>query len=281
LQMNRLSGAKKLRYRITRVKDRHTDLKMLVAGSRAPAIFAVPVYVGKAAIRNIYFKLLKIDRDAFLMQRMLLDKRGGTILDIGARIGETTAKYSRLFPESTIYSFEPFADSFQLLQRRFKENNFIKPVNMAVSDKQGKMKFYVNKDSGTSSIFPTVADVKRWVKLKIIENIDVIEVPVTTIDEFCQQQSINDIQILKMDIQGGELLALEGAKEKLKKGAISVIYTEVWFVKVYEGEALFNELYSFLSGFGYKLFDIYNFEHDVKGQLKWADAIFVSPFLKI
>ena len=278
--MNRLSKTEKPRYRIARIKDRYTNLKMLVAGSRAPAILAVPTYVGKAAIRNIYSKLLNINRDAFLMQRMLLSNRGGTILDMGARIGETTAKYSHLFPGSTIYSFEPFPDSFKQLKQRFNKNDFIKPVNLAVSNKRGTMKFYVNRDSGTNSLLPVVSGVDHWVKPKIIENIDVIEVPVTTIDEFCKQQSINDIQILKMDIQGGELLALEGAKGKLKKEAISVIYTEVWFIKVYEGGALFNELYSFLSGFGYKLFDIYNFEHDVKGQLKWADAIFVSPSLK-
>lgn len=227
-------------------------------------------------MRAVYREVNTLRRDAFHDQQMLLSgTQVQTIFDIGANIGQTTAKYSSLFPESTIYSFEPLPESFQKLHRRFKGNNLVKPIQLAVSDKVGKRKFYVNQDSGTDSLLPTVDEVGYWVAPNIIKNIATIEVPVTTIDDFCRQVSINEIQILKMDIQGGELMALEGATEKLSQGFISLIYTEILFVPIYEGEALFYEICNFLSGYGYTLFNMYNFYYAKNGQVKWGDAIFI------
>lgn len=219
-------------------------------------------------------------RDAFHDQKMLLSNTPvQTIFDIGAHVGEITASYSNLFPKSTIYSFEPFPESFQRLSKRFKGNSLVKPVQLAVSSKADERKFYVNRDSGTNSLLPTVDDVGCWVDPNVeelIENITTIEVPVTTIDDFCKQKSIDEIQILKMDIEGVELMALEGASEKLSQGSISLIYTEILFVPVHEGQALFHEIYNFLSGYGYRLFNMYNFSYARSGQLEWGDAIFVK-----
>jgi len=215
-------------------------------------------------------------RDAFRDQQMLLSgTRVQTILDIGAHIGETAVRYSSAFPESTIYSFEPFPESFQELRRRFKGNGLVKPIQLAISNKAGRRKFYVNQASGTNSLLPTVDDVGYWVTPDLVTNIATIEVAVTTIDDFCKQEIIDEIQILKMDIQGGELRALEGATEKLRQGSVSLIYTEILFVPIYEGQALFYEICNFLSGYGYTLFNMYNCCCSRKGQVKWGDAIFI------
>jgi FkbM family methyltransferase len=223
-------------------------------------------------------KLRRITMDAFNDQRMLLSgTRVKTIFDIGANIGKVTAKYSSLFPEATIYSFEPLPESLHKLRRRFEGNSLVKPIQFAVSDKAGKKKFYINQNSATSSLLLTTDSAEYWVEPNAIKNITTIEVAVTTIDDFCKQESIDEIQILKLDIQGGELMALEGAIKKLKQGSILLIYTELLFVPIYEGEALFYEICNFLSGCGYTLFNMYNFYQTRSGQIKWADAIFISP----
>jgi FkbM family methyltransferase len=238
---------------------------------------------GESLTRNLDYlgsKLGSITRDAFNDQRMLLaGTRVKTIFDIGANIGKVTARYSRLFPEAKIYSFEPFPESFQKLRRRFKGNSLVKPIQLAVSNKAGKKKFYVNQNSATSSLLPITDSAEYWVEPKAIKNIATIEVAVTTIDDFCQQKSIDEIQILKMDIQGGELMALEGAVKKLRQGSILLIYTEILFVPIYEGEAFFYEICHFLSGYGYTLFNMYNLYQARSGQIKWGDAIFISPRL--
>jgi FkbM family methyltransferase len=200
-----------------------------------------------------------------------------TIFDIGAHVGQTVAEYSRLFPESTIYCFEPFPESFEELRRRFEGNSLIKPIHFAVSDKAVQArKFYVNQDSATNSLLPTVEDKEYRLPLNIYKNVAIIEVPVTTIDDFCKRESINEIQILKMDIQGGELMALKGATEKLNQEAVLLIYTEVEFVPLYKGQVLFYDICDFLSGYGYTLFDIYDVSYTRSGQLRWCNAIFLS-----
>lgn len=203
-----------------------------------------------------------------------------TIFDIGANIGQTTAIYSGLFPQATIYSFEPFPSAFKQLSDTFSKNDRVNPVQVAISNTKGTKKFYVNHSSYTNSFFPSSKEVHRWVEPREqIEHVDTIEVPTTTIDDFCRQKSIKTIDILKMDIQGGELLALEGASQQLEQGAIALIYTEVMLVPIYEGQAFFNEIYNFLARYGFALFDIYNREYNANGQVKWADAIFASPHI--
>jgi hypothetical protein len=144
-------------------------------------------------------------------------------------------------------------------------------------------KFYVNQCSNTNSLLPTVDNVEHWIPSNIVagfQNVATIEVPATTIDAFCKQESINEIQILKMDIQGEELMALKGATEKLNQGAISLIFTEVEFVPLYKNQALFYEICDFLAGYGYTLFDIYDINYMANGQLVWGNAIFFSAHVR-
>jgi len=221
-------------------------------------------------------------RNAFCDQKALLSGRQiQTIFDIGAHTGETVAKYAGLFPETKIYAFEPLPEAIEELRLKFQGNRFVNPVQAAVSDRPGKRPFYVNRNSVTNSLLPTAREASRWVKPeRDIEAVAVLEVPVTSIDDFCTREGIGEIQILKMDIQGGELMALRGAVEKLRQGSISLIHTEILFVPVYEGQAYFYDIAAFLSGYGYELFDMYDFAYAEDGRLRWGDAVFIGPQLR-
>jgi hypothetical protein len=99
-----------------------------------------------------------------------------------------------------------------------------------------------------------------------------------TLDEFCRNKRINCIDILKLDIQGGELRALKGAARLLSERRIRLVYAEVLFVHIYQGQAWFDDLAAFLRSAGYSLFDLYNFVYTESGQVKWGDAIFVPGY---
>lgn len=173
---------------------------------------------GKSLITNLYYAFHRITKDAFIDQGQILSNHQiSTLFDVGAYIGQTTADYMGLFPQATIYSFEPFPLSFQNLHQRFKESTLVRPTQLAISNKTGEQNFYVNQNSQTNSLLPTTAEVERWINSNAIKTIDVIEVPTITIDDFCKQHSIDGIQVLKMDIQGAELMALEGATEQLSR----------------------------------------------------------------
>jgi len=219
-------------------------------------------------------------KDAFRDQKTLLDgMETPVIFDVGAYIGQITAKYKTLWPNSTIYSFEPFPDSFKKLQKKSKAYNLVKPFRLAVSDRAGVRKLYVNPDRSCNSLLQRPENVRKYYHGKA-GNIATVEVNVTTIDDFCRKESIPKIHILKLDVEGAELMVLRGAVGKLAENSIELIYTEIMFIPHYKGGVMFYELCNFLSKFDYTLFNVYDLKRAVNGQLRWANAIFVSPHVR-
>jgi FkbM family methyltransferase len=221
-------------------------------------------------------------KDPYMDQKNILaETEQGIIFDIGAHCGETTEVYAKYFSGSMIYSFEPFPDSYSKLKVRFSNNPMVKFLQMAISNRTGVVDFYSNADSATNSLLPVTGEAKKWsdrpdaILLK-----DIIKVKVSSIDELCKKEGIDHLMILKMDMQGGELRALEGAEKMLTNRAISLIYSELLFVPLYVGQAEYYQVCSLLSNYGYKLFDIYNRTYDDDGKIKWCDGLFVSTGLE-
>ena len=104
-----------------------------------------------------------------------------------------------------------------------------------------------------------------------------IEVDTITIDGFCTQENIRRIDILKLDVEGAEIRALKAAHNILSDRAVTLIYTEVMFIPHYEGGCLFHEVAGWLKRYEYALFNLYNLKRARNGQLRWGNAIFLSP----
>ncbi len=150
---------------------------------------------------------------------------------------------------------------------------------MAIADKSGNRKFYLTKTSTTHSLFPRFSKGRRYYPKSTQARTGTdaeTDVSVISIDEFTCQERIENIDILKLDVQGSEMMALKGASQILGKRAVSLIYTDVNFTLHYEGGVLFYELWNFLADFQYTLFDIYHLKRATNGQIRYGDALFVS-----
>lgn len=221
-------------------------------------------------------------KDPLECQKYLLSGSGQdepVIFDVGANRGQTAIRYRSVFPGSRIYSFEPFPDSFKALKEVTSEDDLCFCVNAAVADQSGTRTFYVNCMDSTNSLLPRPKLDKRYYPKDAGEK-TTTEVNTITLDDFIRENSIERVDILKMDIQGGELFALEGAKELLSKSFFPIIYTEVMFVPHYEGGALMYQIWSHLQEFGYSLYSVYNLYKARNGQLRQGDAIFISEKLR-
>jgi len=106
-----------------------------------------------------------------------------------------------------------------------------------------------------------------------------IDVEAVTLDDFCAVEKIQRIDILKMDIQGAELLALRGATGLFAAQAIDLVFTEVLFAPLYAEQGNFHELCAWLHARSYQLFGIYQQRFGPHQFLGWANAIFCSPKL--
>ena len=100
-----------------------------------------------------------------------------------------------------------------------------------------------------------------------------IDVNTIKLDDFVEANNISHINILKIDIQGAEKMAFEGAENLLKNSKVDIIYFETMFVELYESNPLFNELWEFLSKFDYSIYALHNLNFAYNGQVKYGDAI--------
>jgi FkbM family methyltransferase len=150
----------------------------------------------------------------------------------------------------------------------------VHPHRAAVTDSAGTRRFYVNAGDQTNSLLRLNPAQSGWAGSPSAAGYDsAIDVPAITLDEFCAAESIDRIDILKLDIQGGEGMALEGASRLLARHAIGLIYLEVLFAPLYEGQAYFCDVTRILNGHGYRVAALYSVAGGERG-LGWGDAIF-------
>jgi FkbM family methyltransferase len=210
--------------------------------------------------------------DVFLKQKEIVDGHAEVIFDLGANRGDISLEYRKTFPQAHIYSFEPFPATFSILSSNISEFKNITAYQKALADKVGKKSFFVNHNVDTNSLLePKKIGLSSD---KEVENENQIEVDVWTIDNFCDNNGIKKIDILKMDIQGGELAALKGAEKMLNKKNIKLIYTEAYFKQQYVDQPLLYDIAKYLEQFGYHLQDIYSPIYG-KGSIAWCDVIFL------
>ena len=197
------------------------------------------------------------------------------ICDVGAHQGETVDRYKKLFPNSSLYCFEPFPENAEILRSRFSSDTSVHIFEKAVSDTAGRRSFYINENDATNSLLPRTKSGRRYFS-KAADEKTKLDVLTTTIDELVNLNDIDHIDVIKFDIQGGELMALAGAENTLQQQKVSIIYTEALFVPHYENNPLLRDLWNYLEHYGYTLFDIYDMYRATNGQLRFADAIFIS-----
>lgn len=208
--------------------------------------------------------------------RLLSSVSAPTIFDVGAHQGQTAKRYAALFPSARIVSFEPTPASFSELARTAATVERIDAHQLAIGEACGATTFHLGPVSQTNSLLRRPSVGRRYYpeRAQLDRSIDV---EVTTLDTFCEQRSLSRIDLLKMDIQGGELAALRGARSLLERHAIGVIFTEVMFVPHYEDAPLYHDIAAYLAGHGYSLYNLFIAEHGTNGQARYGDALFVSP----
>lgn len=224
-------------------------------------------------------KIRKSTKNEFDDQVYLFnDTQVKVIFDAGANIGFISKIYSQKFKEANLYCFEPNPSLHEILLDTFKDNSKIKTYPYALSNKvDNNVPFLINKKNGSSSFFnPTQSNRLRFdLSEPIPDNVQTI-----TIDEFCQNEQIIHIDILKLDIEGAEVMALEGARIMLENSNIDLIYTEISFIPLYENKQTFHEVSSFLMQFDYLLYNIYGFGESEIYQAITGNAIFLSKRMR-
>lgn len=231
----------------------------------------------KLLLRRILFtksgNLTSFDEPYSVIKKLLRHHDITGIVDSGASNGRVSRRFLRLFPNASVFGFEPNPFYAQQLTDLAKENIRFKPQFYALLDKESTVELNITLSPGNTSVFKPNKNLKEmYPQDSHIETIK--KVQALTIDRWIETTKSPPVQLLKFDIQGGELKALEGARNVLQR-SILLIYTEILFNPLYEGGAIYSEIDIFLRKFGFVLYDIFKPKYHHNGKLLWANAIFV------
>jgi len=140
-----------------------------------------------------------------------LPNTAGLIIDAGSYPGDFAVLASRMFPKVPIYAFEPDPKNFEYLQEVIAANNAqsVIPLRLGISNVIDRRTFVA--DGASSRVY----DGKSY-------GYEIFEAETTTIDEFMKSYG-KENPFIKMDIEGHEIEAVNGAEETLRRGSMWAI----------------------------------------------------------
>jgi FkbM family methyltransferase len=200
----------------------------------------------------------------------LINRDLSTIFDVGANVGNVTVGLRNRFPSAEIYSFEPVAATYAILEANTAPLARVRRYRHGFSDHEFAQEIYVQRSSEWNSIAQNV-DVgmgTAYIELK-------------TIDTFCAQNNITHIDLVKTDTEGHDLAVVRGAMGMLSEGCIDVIYAEVGFHREDLGHTYFCELLEYMQKVDFQFFGLYELEgirfvnHPCYPWFPYANGLFV------
>jgi len=194
-----------------------------------------------------------------------------TVIDAGANRASFTDAFLKVHRPSRVVLVEAIPELAEALRIRFAGHRGFSVVAAALSDTNGEAEFQINESQASSSLLEIDPRNDSWFgrDLKVANK---VRVETLTLGELFRQERLENVDLLKLDLQGAERLVLCASEEELMR--IRVIYTEVFFERLYAGAWLFWETNEFLSARGFKLCGISNVTHARNGDLLQANAIF-------
>jgi FkbM family methyltransferase len=187
-------------------------------------------------------------------------------------VGFGTPELYEQFAQANILLIEPLAE-FEPALRKICARYKAQYVLAAASDRQGTVAINVHGDQlDCSSLLkeaegPAVDGFPRIV-------------PTVTIDQVCLDKKLGGPHLIKADVQGAELLVLDGAAEALKQ--TEVVILEVILFNSMKGGPQLYDVVSYMKQRRFVTYDMLDLNYrPFDNALSWLDMVFVqeaSPF---
>jgi len=204
-----------------------------------------------------------------LCQHHNITPRG--IILIGAYDGKTL-KHLNLPNTVKTLLIDANPNAVERLQRNFADSPNIQVVQAAIANHNETVTLHLTSMESSSSILPPKQYSEIYPNIKEIQQLTLSS---RTLDTLLEELNLSasDFNILILDIQGAELLALEGANQLLN--TLDAIYTTVHYQELFEGGALAEEVNQFLSDYQ---FDIV--AEDTPYHPAWGEAFYVRQTVR-
>lgn len=203
----------------------------------------------------------------------LCNRQDPVIIDGGAHRGGSVAAFSALVPQAHFHCFEPDPTLADELRTTLSGLRNVVVVQAALGEARGLARFNINASRPTNSLLPAADGLQSDLE-ELCKAVAQVDVEVTSLDDYCRASGLQRVDVVKLDLQGYDYMALLGAKSVLRQA--TVVMVEVLFVELYKGCHLFPDILSLLDEAGFALFTLCGIHYGKRDELLWADAIFVK-----
>jgi FkbM family methyltransferase len=191
-----------------------------------------------------------------------------TVFDVGANIGQYTLLAARrVGPQGQVHAFEPTPHVIAQLRHNVALNQLgnvrINPV--AVSDHSGKATLYYfeGTDAGENTIMDAAGGTACGT------------VPTVTLDDYVAERGLRRVDVIKMDIEGAELLALQGASDLLSGENAPLLLMEVHAKTLGFSGLNMEQLLGLLGKHGYSFYPLATYGQDTPDP--WTNGLAAKP----
>lgn len=185
-------------------------------------------------------------------QTMLRRLQPNFILDVGANRGQFTLDALIAAPGAEIHAVEPLEEPYRTLSRVTRRCTRVRLSQCALGSRIGTATLFVAAADDSSSLLP-IGALQQSI-YPGTESERTVPVRVVTADYLLRDVEVPQRSLLKLDVQGYELEVLRGAATHLRH--FQWVYSEVSFVRLYDGQALAAEVIDYLSLHGFGLADL-------------------------
>lgn len=200
---------------------------------------------------TIFFRRVFEAHERRFFERILRSGTVHTFLDVGANQGLYTLIAARYVPGGEVIAFEPLSSEARKLCRNVSVNRYrnvrVEQAALGAFEGEADMFMVLGGKAAYSSLRPPANDVSADSTL--------VRVKVSTIDHYVPSVGLSSLDLVKIDVEGGELEVLRGAERAIDR------YQPVFVVEVEDrrtkqwGYAA-RDILDYLSVRGYRWFDI-------------------------
>jgi FkbM family methyltransferase len=194
-----------------------------------------------------------------------------TVVDIGANRGQFALTSRHCFPAARIISFEPLPQPAIQFRAVLGNDPLVTLHEVAVGPTSCSATMHVTGEDDSSSLLPITALQQQYSGTCEVAT---QTIQIEPLDSRVSAAELKPPALLKIDVQGYELSAIQGCESLLSRFAH--LYIECSFVELYAGQALAAEVIDYLHTRDFDLRGVYNTLYDAHGRAIQADMLFVA-----
>ena len=209
-----------------------------------------------------------------VLARLVADISSPVVIDGGSHKGDMVDRFGELVAGCQFHCFEPTPDLAAFLREKYRLNASVIVNEVALGDAVGTVTLHVNHSLATNSVLPTGENLQEDLRA-LCKTVGQVKVPLTTIDAYCDGLGMRHVDVIKLDLQGNDFAALQGARKTL--ATTRAVMVEVLFSEIYSGSGMYYEIVNFLQESGFRLYTLCGLHYGKNDELLWGDALFLKP----